>query len=422
MSAAATPTLGALLGTDGVREALLLPGLLSPIELLRLRRISVELRSVAGAALAECPRLVLLGGEPADDSITDLNRSPRVVRAGGAASALSQLLDDDDDDDEEEEEEEEEEEDDGDDYDGEAEDDDGEEDEDEDEDEAGGADEDIDVSDVEDGDEVEVDEEELSQATTGRPTLVFDWSKGSWAPGPTWGQSELIDWPGTLPSDRVRVCPPPLRPGQPWPPGPSCTLVVPASARVAGLRGSGRGQVCQFRLDDVPDGGQRKWLEPHSDKGSRADGAQWLWHMGHDLTEKADEFCTDAASSNLLLLGGYFNPDDSDSDESEEDAEEGHSDYLAIMTDDRDWEQLTRCNAIDCLHDHCGRMIDARTEFAAAVFPPGYCDRYAIQMPSFLRISSRNPQKRCFTPDNSHFFVDKLPMILHVKVRLGRLS
>ena len=64
--------LDAVLAVDGARDALLLPGLLTPLELLRLRRVSRELRQYSNVALQVYPQLVLLGAHAsARDSHAD---------------------------------------------------------------------------------------------------------------------------------------------------------------------------------------------------------------------------------------------------------------------------------------------------------------------------------------------------------------
>ena len=332
------PSLVEALAVDGVREAMVLSGQLSALDLLVLRRVSAPLRAFAVAALADCAPLAVLG------ALEDGPESPLPRRRQAEPSQLALLTDEDgvagDDDD---------------DFEPSDEDDDGA------------------VSDTEASSSSSEEEggEGAADGGDGQPSLrlrglVMCWSTGRWAAAPAMDCCSPAP-PMEHHAEPCRVlCPMPAL--KTWPPRREC-LVLPHPCDWAAdySLGLAAGAVAAQRVGTS--------LQ-HAGRGSRADGAELLCGRMPARREPGAEQAQGGRC--LFLLGGYYEPpseSESDSEEEEEEQEEGHSalvEYFPIdaphtapafpvNSDDTTYRRWTPFPA----------MEHRRTEFAAGFFPQG---------------------------------------------------
>ena len=339
------PTLAEALAVDGVREAMVLSGQLSALDLLVLRRVSAPLRAFAAAALADCPPLAVLG------ALEDGPESPLPRRRQAEPSQLALLADEDG---------------------GVADDDDDFEPSDEDEDDDGASD--VAASDTEaSSSEEEEGGEGAAGGGGGQPSLrlrglVMCWSSGRWAAAPAMDCCSPAPPTAEHHAEPCRVlCPMPAL--KTWPPRREC-LVLPHPCDWA----------ADYSLDLAPGAAAAQRIGTslqHAGRGSRADGAAVL--CGRMPTRREPGAEQAQGGRCLFLLGGYYEPpseSESDSEEEEEEEqEEGHSalvEYFPIdaphttpafpvNSDETVYRRWTPFPA----------MEHQRTEFAAGFFPQG---------------------------------------------------
>jgi len=313
--------LDAVLAVDGARDALLLPGLLTPLELLRLRRVSRELRQYSNVALQVYPQLVLLGAHAsARDSHADAQE----------------------------------------------------------EDEGGGEEDDSD----EGGGGSNSEEERLfrreNRGNVKRGSLALCWSTGKWVAAPALPRSE--EWPTLCakgfppePPDAHRVCSVPARVGGPqWPPSSECAVLTRACIKF----------IDRYTLSGILPTRANGSVPPLERK--TASGELWFMPTamrGEGSVLVCSELYAEPGCSGavigrrLFLLGGYIT---ADSEEEDDDAEDGHSatvEYLDLHTEAGAGAGAGAAGAAaaagkEYSWTHLPPMTSRRTNFAAGYLPP----------------------------------------------------
>jgi hypothetical protein len=351
--------LAEVLAVDTVREAMLLTGVLSPLDLLRIRRVAAPLRELATSALAEYTPLAMLG---ALDTIS--THSPRLHRRQVGPSQLVQLAgdgsgdDDDDGDDDFVAPSSEEDEDHG-----------GEEatsdmeatdgDSDADSDTAADSDDDSGGGGGDGGENFDEndDDSDIGEVVPLRiQGFVMNWSSGRWAASPAVDcrayQPSLMDRRQVQQPCRVLGTGMAVRGSSHWPPKHTGCLVLPHS--------------CDWAADyslTMTAGATHVECTPllHEPcRGTRTNGAAVL--CGSMPTEQGE------GGRAVFMLGGYYEPPwgdlDDDEELDEEEDEEGHSALVEYFPIDAANERCRRWTALQ-------PMECRRTEFAAGFFPAG---------------------------------------------------
>ena len=336
--------LAELLTLDGVREAIQL----SPLDLLRLRRVSSPLRAFANTALAECTPLMMLG------VLED--QSPLPQRRQAEPSQLALLAGggdgggDADDDDE--------------DFQPSSEEDDGEADGGEaDDGEAGSSD----AGESSEDDEAAAHGGDTEQALLRLRGLVMCWSSGRWAAAPALDCGSDQTW-GVHPCHVVGPAP------EHWPPRRECLVFTHTCewafdytvALTAGTAAAARAAGVPLPADRL----SRDRLE--GIRGRRADGAAVVWGRmparEAEILNPLTGYQREAIGSRrfAFMLGGYYElPSDSvDEDEDEDHEEEGH---CALV----EYFPLDALDDAPRLWTRMASMEEPRTDFAAGFFPAG---------------------------------------------------
>lgn len=317
--------LAELLAVDGVIRTMLLPGWLSPLDLIRLRGVSSPLRALANSALAGLPPLAMLGAQV--DKVVEVRHRE--------TSQLAMLANDAEDDD-------------GDDDFEPFSEDDGEM-----EEQEASDDDEREACDVAASPENDDEGEAVGGAEDQTPPLqlhgfVMCWSSGHWMAAPPLNCA--LEQP--LEDCRCHVLGPApgataSRPVQ-WPPAREC-VVLPQNCRWAAdySPASTSEIVGAAHVIGAP-------LRHEGARGWRADGATILRGQWPTREREGERL--------IFMLGGYFEPFSLDSEEDEE--EEGHSalvEYFPLDAQDEGSRHWTRIASMKC----------QRTEFAAGFFPAG---------------------------------------------------